>query len=141
MACYLTKTEDADTVTYQTPDGTRFRFNKQDSGRFKGLVEHLYELERQNSKEGIEMTDRCVACGAPVPEGQMVCWTCIHSQKDVQTREGKMIEGIRIPGVKFVRSEEEPNTKYMELPDGLRLIFRNGTYDGYYDPNLPKGVF
>ena len=52
-----------------------------------------------------------------------------------------MVEGFNIPGVKFVNSEEDPNTKYMELPDGLRLIFRNGTYDGYYDPNLKKGVY
>ncbi|MCD7881093.1 MAG: hypothetical protein LUG47_05425 [Clostridiales bacterium] len=22
--------------------------------------------------------DRCVVCGAPVPEGRMVCWKCEH---------------------------------------------------------------
>lgn len=52
-----------------------------------------------------------------------------------------MVEGFNIPGVKFVKSEEDANTKYMELPDGLRLIFRNGEYAGYYDPNLQKGVY
>lgn len=51
------------------------------------------------------------------------------------------IEGFNIPGVKFVPSAEDPGTKYMELPDGLRLTFRNGVYAGHYDPNLPKGVF
>lgn len=24
------------------------------------------------------MTDTCVCCGAPVPEGRMVCWQCEH---------------------------------------------------------------
>ena len=52
-----------------------------------------------------------------------------------------MIEGFNIPGVKFVPSAEDQNTKYMELPDGLRLIFRGGNYAGHYDPNLPEGVF
>lgn len=42
-----------------------------------------------------------------------------------------MVEGINIPGVKFAKSEVDPAAKYMMLPDGLRLIFRNGVYDGY----------
>ena len=45
-----------------------------------------------------------------------------------------MFEGFNIPGVKFVQSPEDANTKYMELPDGLRLIFRNGEYAGWYIP-------
>lgn len=27
---------------------------------------------------------------------------------------------------------EDPNTLYFEFPDGLRLIFRDGEYDGWY---------
>lgn len=26
----------------------------------------------------IASEDRCVCCGAPVPEGRMVCWWCEH---------------------------------------------------------------
>lgn len=26
--------------------------------------------------------DRCVVCGAPVPEGRMVCWQCEHRNKE-----------------------------------------------------------
>lgn len=52
MDYYLTKTETAETVTYQTPDGMKLRFNKQDSGRLKGLVERLYELERAENGNG-----------------------------------------------------------------------------------------
>lgn len=57
-----------------------------------------------------------------------------------------MVEGFNIPGVKVIHSPEDPgvnypSTKYMELPDGLRLIFRGGDYAGHYDPNLPEGVY
>ena len=36
-------------------------------------------------------------------------------------------------GVAFY-SCEDPNTIYIELPDGLRLIFREGEYVGHYIP-------
>lgn len=45
-----------------------------------------------------------------------------------------MLEEFNIPGVKFVKPVEEPNTKYMEMPDGLRLIFRGNEYAGWYLP-------
>ncbi len=44
------------------------------------------------------------------------------------------LEEINIPGVKFVYSTEDANTKYMEMPDGLRLIFRDNEYAGWYLP-------
>lgn len=35
-------------------------------------------------------------------------------------------------GLKVVPSQEDPTTVYYELPDGLRLIFREGKYVGWY---------
>lgn len=32
----------------------------------------------------------------------------------------------------IIPSVEDPNTQYVELPDGLRLIFREGEYVGWY---------
>lgn len=34
------------------------------------------------------MTDTCVVCGAPVPEGRMVCWICEHKyeHKEEETK-------------------------------------------------------
>ena len=34
--------------------------------------------------------------------------------------------------VHFVDSCEDPNTVYVEFPDGLRLIIRDGKYEGHY---------
>ena len=33
---------------------------------------------------------------------------------------------------RVIQSCEDPRTGYIELPDGLRLIFRDGKYDGHY---------
>ena len=33
---------------------------------------------------------------------------------------------------RIIQSCENPNTKYHETRDGLRLIFRDGVYDGWY---------
>ena len=33
---------------------------------------------------------------------------------------------------KIIQSCEDPNTVYHETRDGLRLIFRDGEYDGWY---------
>ncbi len=41
--------------------------------------------------------------------------------------------------MKFLKtSGTDPNTKYLCI-FGIRLIYRNGKYDGWYDPKL-KGV-
>ena len=37
-------------------------------------------------------------------------------------------------GLKAIPSMEDPATVYYELPDGLRLIFREGKYAGWYLP-------
>ena len=39
-------------------------------------------------------------------------------------------------GQKVIKSAEDENTCYWEFPDGLRLIFRDGEYAGWY---LPEG--
>lgn len=36
--------------------------------------------------------------------------------------------------MKMIESCEDPSTIYMELPDGLRLIIRDGKYVGWYLP-------
>jgi len=36
-----------------------------------------------------------------------------------------------IPGMKLNKSVEDPNTKYLDLPDGPRLVFHKGVYTGY----------
>lgn len=38
----------------------------------------------------------------------------------------------RCPDVRLIDSCEDPNTQYIEFPDGLRLIIRGGKYDGHY---------
>lgn len=38
---------------------------------------------------------------------------------------------------KKIRSCEDPNTTYVCL-FGIRLIFREGKYSGWYNPNLKK---
>ena len=35
-------------------------------------------------------------------------------------------------GQKVIQSAEDKNTQYWEFPDGLRLIFRDGKYAGWY---------
>ena len=35
-------------------------------------------------------------------------------------------------GQKVFKSEEDDSTYYWEFPDGLRLIFRDGKYAGWY---------
>ena len=44
------------------------------------------------------------------------------------------INSLRRSDVTFlvIRSCEDPHTNYIELPDGLRLIIRDGKYDGHY---------
>ncbi len=32
----------------------------------------------------------------------------------------------------LVQDPEDPNIQWLEFPDGLRLIFRNGKYIGWY---------
>ena len=35
---------------------------------------------------------------------------------------------------------ENPGTVYVETGDGLRLIFRDGKYAGWYTPTLPDAL-
>ena len=40
-----------------------------------------------------------------------------------------------VPGnTKITTSCEDPDTQYVDFPDGLRLIYRNGEYVGWYLP-------
>lgn len=43
---------------------------------------------------------------------------------------------FEVYGQKVIQSAEDKNTVYWEFPDGLRLIFREGKYVGWY---LPEG--
>lgn len=67
--------------------------------------------------------------------------------------QAKYIEQLNVYGVKFPaaigknimglfveakRDQEDPRTSYVETGDGLRLIFRDGKYDGFYTPNLAE---
>ena len=39
---------------------------------------------------------------------------------------------VDCPTVRVIDSCEDPRTQYIEFPDGLRLIIRDGKYDGHY---------
>lgn len=41
---------------------------------------------------------------------------------------------MRLEGGRLRRSREDRSTEYLELPDGLRLIFRERKYEGWYLP-------
>lgn len=41
---------------------------------------------------GIAMQDYCVACGNPVPEGQMVCHECLNKYELEQPRRREPVE-------------------------------------------------
>ena len=46
-------------------------------------------------------------------------------------------ETLNVPGTtRIITSCEDPHTQYAEFPDGLRLIYRDGKYVGWY---LPEG--
>ena len=47
-------------------------------------------------------------------------------------RRSRIKPGDCFYGFRVIRSAEDPNTVYIEAPDGLRVIFRNGIYDGWY---------
>lgn len=41
--------------------------------------------DKENTEAG--KTDRCVCCGACVPEGRMICWRCEHQiDKNTENR-------------------------------------------------------
>ena len=42
-------------------------------------------------------------------------------------------------GQKVIKSAEDRHTQYWEFPDGLRLIFRDGKYVGWYLPEVSDG--
>ena len=44
------------------------------------------------------------------------------------------MENLNIPGATITTSCEDPATQYVDFPDGLRLIYREGTYVGWYLP-------
>ena len=44
------------------------------------------------------------------------------------------MENLNIPGATIITSCEDSTTQYVDCPDGLRLIYREGTYVGWYLP-------
>jgi hypothetical protein len=50
-------------------------------------------------------------------------------------REQEMMLGDKM----VIQSVEDKNTQYWEFPDGLRLIFRDGKYVGWYLPDGENG--
>lgn len=46
----------------------------------------------------------------------------------------------RFFGKRFVCACEGINTEYFDLLPCVRLIYRNGKYDGWYNPRLKKAV-
>ena len=36
--------------------------------------------------------------------------------------------------IELINSSEDPSVQYLETPDGLRLILRDGAYVGWYLP-------
>lgn len=41
--------------------------------------------------EGDDMEDRCVCCGAVIPEGTMVCPSCFVNQEHIQTNYDRIV--------------------------------------------------
>ena len=46
----------------------------------------------------------------------------------------KKSQHIELEGLAAIQSCEDPETEYIDFPDGLRLIFRNDVYAGWYLP-------
>lgn len=44
------------------------------------------------------------------------------------------MENLCIPGAEASTGCEDPATQYADFPDGLRLIYREGEYVGWYRP-------
>lgn len=67
-------------------------------------------------------------------------WECrlqAEEENEVQKRSftmKKMIAGC----FKWIEDPEDETKAYAEFPDGLRLIFQDGKYIGWYNPNLTK---
>lgn len=40
--------------------------------------------------------------------------------------------------MKVISDPEDPAVFWLELPDNLRLIYRDGEYVGHYSPTLPE---
>lgn len=47
----------------------------------KNVCEEANRMEGTEAKaqKSVHAEDICVCCGAPVPEGRMICWSCEHS--------------------------------------------------------------
>jgi hypothetical protein len=43
-----------------------------------------------------------------------------------------------IPGAQFVPDPEEADVMYLELPDGLTLMFEKGQYVGFWDSSIKE---
>jgi hypothetical protein len=129
-------------------------------------------------------TDRCICCGAIIPEGMMVCpkcdsrtkinpigaftpeqleWcatldgNCIQckfqdecklsrvssacqskeEQRDTAARPTAPGERTKDPMDFEIRKSE---TTYINVEPHLRLVFRDGEYEGYYDPDPDTGA-
>lgn len=54
----------------------------------KGKMQKRYE-DAGKEKKPVRMEDICVVCGAPVPEGYMVCWSCMHENGLVKADDAK----------------------------------------------------
>ena len=68
-----------------------------------------YGMER--IKGGKNMVDRCVCCGAIVPEGTEVCINCRHQYLDSET-DCVMSGSLHFPGAK---SEEAGNSRPLAI--------------------------
>lgn len=55
-----------------------------------------------------------------------------RGKKTEQTVKPEII--MSLPGAQFIDSSEDPAIKYLDMPDGLRLISRDGKYVGWYLP-------
>ena len=42
------------------------------------------------------------------------------------------------PSLEVIQNPEDEDVLYLEFPDGLRLVFREGNYVGWYTTNLAE---
>ena len=54
------------------------------AGNYTNNIEHSYKI----------ISDICVCCGEPVPEGRMICWKCEH-QYDKNSGSGQKYPMLR----------------------------------------------
>lgn len=61
--------------------------------------------------------DRCICCGAPIPEGRMICWQCEHGNTPNKLEEALLmeVENMDVEKLELInRHQGEPTPEQMQ---------------------------